>query len=133
VQDVSAEAKSITRQKEHAIAWARRRMAINPEPARLRRRRSVRGRVLPEKRPGLARFLRDIGATDEHDVSKFGRVSKRRPPFQAVVLMAEDRVGRDVFNMPFVMNQITDRSIRVLRLRHGPGDPARTRSSARQP
>jgi len=114
VQDVSAEAKSITRQKEHAIAWGEAEgWRINSDLHVYEDDAVCGAEFSPEKRPGLARFLRDIGVTDEHDSFKFGKVSKRRPPFQALVLMAEDRLGRDMFNMPFVMKQIIDRGIRV--------------------
>ena len=93
---VADEAKSVTRQIEHASAYAARKGWTVARRARLLRRRDQRRRV--REAPGFLRLMNAL---------------KPRPPFQVLIMSEESRLGREQIETAYALKQIVDAGVRV--------------------
>ena len=95
-QGVSDEEKSVTRQIDHGKAYAGRKgWTVLDEHIYVDE--GIYGAEFV-KRPGLARLL---------------KVLTLRPPFQALIMMEESRLGREQIETAYVLKRITDAGVRV--------------------
>jgi site-specific DNA recombinase len=94
---IADDAKSITRQVEHARAYAARKGWAVDE-AHIYTDDQITGAIFGAGRPGLARLLNALTP---------------RPPFQILVMSDGDRLGRESIEMAYTMKQITDAGVRV--------------------
>ena len=86
----SEEAKSVTRQVEHATAYAQKKgWTVAPEHIYIDD--GISGAEF-QKRPGMARLLTALSPS---------------PPFQALVMSEESRIGREQIETACVLKQIT--------------------------
>lgn len=93
---VADEAKSVTRQVEHATAYAvARGWTVSPEHVFVDD--GVSGAEFA-KRPGLVRLL---------------NVLKPRPPFQVLVMSEESRLGREQIETAYCLKQLLTAGVRV--------------------
>ena len=95
-KNISDEAKSVTRQIEHATAYAERNGWI-VDPAHVYIDDGISGAEF-EKRPQFMRMMHAL---------------KPRPPFQVLITMDESRLGRDQFQTGYALWQIIDAGVRV--------------------
>lgn len=94
--DVTDEAKSVTRQIEHAKAYAAAKgFAVAEEHIYVDD--AVSGAEF-EKRPGLARLMNAL---------------RPRPPFRVLVVSEESRIGREQIETAYVLKQIIIAGVRV--------------------
>jgi DNA invertase Pin-like site-specific DNA recombinase len=97
-QNIADEEKSVTRQIEHARAYATRKGWTVAE-AHVYVDDGISGAEF-QKRPGFLRLMNAVNA-------------KGRPPFQVLVVSEESRVGREQIETAWVLKQITDSGVRV--------------------
>ena len=95
-QNVSEEAKSVTRQIEHARACAQRKGWTIAE-AHIYQDDGISGAEFGDRRPGLAALLNAL-PTHRCDV---------------LIMSEESRLGREQFKVGFVLGQLADANIRV--------------------
>jgi DNA invertase Pin-like site-specific DNA recombinase len=88
--------KSVTRQVEHATAYAARK-GWTVEPAHVYSDDGISGAEFKE-RPGFARLMNAIATCPR--------------PFQVLVMSEESRLGREQFQTGYALKQITD-AVRV--------------------
>jgi DNA invertase Pin-like site-specific DNA recombinase len=81
------EAKSVTRQIDHARAYAERK-GWTVADAHVYTDDGVSGAAFDEHRPGLARLLNTL---------------RPRPTFQALIMSEESRLGRDQYRTAYVL------------------------------
>jgi len=94
---VADEAKSVTRQIEHARAYAiRKGWTIAAEHVFVDD--GISGALFGASRPGLARLLNALAP---------------RPPFQVLVMSEESRLGREAIETGYTLKQITDAGVAV--------------------
>jgi site-specific DNA recombinase len=94
---VADEAKSVTRQVEHARAYAARKgWTIAAEHVFVDD--GISGALFGANRPGLARLLNALTP---------------RPPFQVLVMSEESRLGREAIETGYTLKQITDAGVAV--------------------
>jgi site-specific DNA recombinase len=93
---VADEAKSVTRQIEHARAYAARKGWAVAD-AHVYSDDGISGAEFV-KRPGFLRLMNAL---------------KPRPPFQALVMSEESRLGREQIETAYALKQITDAGVRV--------------------
>ncbi|TML66074.1 MAG: hypothetical protein E6G14_15520 [Actinobacteria bacterium] len=94
---VGEEAKSVARQIERARAFADRN-GWTVADEHIYADDGVSGALFGDKRPGLARLLNALSP---------------RPPFQALVMSEESRLGREQIETSYVLKQLTDAQVRV--------------------
>jgi DNA invertase Pin-like site-specific DNA recombinase len=94
---VADEAKSVSRQVEHATLYARRKGWTVPE-AHLYVDDGISGALFGAARPGLARLLNALSP---------------RPPFDVLVMSEESRLGREAIETGYTLKQITDAGVRI--------------------
>ena len=93
---VADEAKSVTRQVEHATAYAARKgWTVGEE--HVYSDDGISGAEFV-KRPGFIRLMNALAP---------------RPPFQALVMSEESRLGREQIETAYALKQITDAGVRV--------------------
>jgi DNA invertase Pin-like site-specific DNA recombinase len=90
------DAKSITRQVDHARAYATRK-GWTVDEAHVYVDDGISGAEFV-KRPGLARLMNAL---------------RPRPPFQVLVMAEESRLGREAIETGWVLKQITEAGVRV--------------------
>src|SRR2546422_983204 len=91
------EAKSVTRQVEHARAYAAKKgWVVADEHVYVDD--GISGAIFGAGRPGLARLLNAL---------------RPRPPFQVLVMSEESRLGRESIETGYTLKQITDAGVRV--------------------
>jgi DNA invertase Pin-like site-specific DNA recombinase len=95
--DVSEDARSVTRQIEHAKAFAAKHGWTVAEEHIFVEADATSGAVFGEHRPGLMRLLNAL---------------EPRAPFGALVMMEESRIGREQIETAYVTKQITDAGVR---------------------
>ncbi len=93
---VADEAKSVTRQVEHATAYATRK-GWTVDPAHVYIDDGISGAEFV-KRPGFLRLMNAL---------------KPRPSFQVVVTMEQSRLGRSLEEVPVALKRITDAGVRI--------------------
>ena len=94
---VPDEVRSVTRQVAQARAFAEARgWTVAPEHVYLDD--GISGALFGAARPGLARLLNAL---------------RPRPPFQALIVMEEERVGREAIETSYTLKQLTDAGVRV--------------------
>jgi site-specific DNA recombinase len=94
---VADEAKSVTRQVEHAKAYAvKKGWTVADEHVYVDD--GVSGALFGDRRPGLARLLNAL---------------RPRPPFQVLVMSQDDRLGRQRIETEWTLKQLTDAGVRV--------------------
>jgi DNA invertase Pin-like site-specific DNA recombinase len=93
---VADDAKSVTRQIEHATAYATSK-GWTVDPAHVYQDDGISGAEFV-KRPGFLRLMTAL---------------KPKPPFQVLIMSEESRLGREQIETAFVMKQITDAGVRV--------------------
>ena len=96
-QHVADDAKSITRQVEHARAYALRKGWTVAE-AHVYVDDGISGAEFGDRRPGLARLLNALFP---------------RPPFQALIMSEESRLGREQIETAWTLKRILDAGTRV--------------------
>jgi site-specific DNA recombinase len=96
-QQVSDDAKSVTRQVEHATAYATKKGWAVAD-AHMYVDDGVSGVLFGAKRPGLARLLNALTP---------------RPPFQVLIMSEESRLGREQIETAYVLKQIVDAGVEV--------------------
>jgi DNA invertase Pin-like site-specific DNA recombinase len=94
--DRDDEAKSVTRQVEHATAYAQRK-GWTVDPAHVYTDDGVSGAEFV-KRPGFLRLMNAL---------------KSRPLFQILVIMDEDRLGREQIETAWALKQLITAGVRV--------------------
>src|SRR5437773_2774044 len=94
---VADEAKSVTRQIEHARAYAERK-GWTVADEHVYSDDGVSGALFGDKRPGLARLLNAL---------------RPRPGFDALVMSEESRLGREQIETAYTLKLITDAGVRV--------------------
>ena len=94
---VADEAKSVTRQVEHARAYATRK-GWTVADAHIYVDDGVSGALFGASRPGLARLLNALTP---------------RPAFQVLVMSEESRLGREAIETGYTLKQITDAGVAV--------------------
>jgi site-specific DNA recombinase len=94
---VADEAKSVTRQVEHARAYAAQK-GWTVDEVHVYSDDGVSGALFGAHRPALARLLNAL---------------KPRPPFQVLLMSEETRLGREQIETAYVLKQITDAGVRV--------------------
>src|SRR6266566_1393294 len=93
---ISEEAKSVTRQIEHAKLYAlRRRCTVGDEY--VYSDDGISGAEF-SKRPGFLRLMNAL---------------KPRPPFQALIMSEESRLGREAIETAYALKQIITAGVRV--------------------
>lgn len=91
------DAKSITRQVDHARDYAERKgWAV--DAAHIYTDDQITGALFGDKRPGLARLLNALSP---------------RPPFQVLIMSDGDRLGRESIETGWTLKQILDAGVRV--------------------
>ncbi len=88
--------KSVTRQVEHATAYATRK-GWTVDPAHVYQDDGISGAEFV-KRPGFLRLMNSL---------------KPRPPFQVLVMSEESRLGREQIETAYALKQLTDAGVRV--------------------
>jgi DNA invertase Pin-like site-specific DNA recombinase len=88
--------KSVTRQVEHATAYAARK-GWTVDPAHVHQDDGISGAEFV-KRPGFLRLMNAL---------------KPRPPFQVLIMSEESRLGREQIETAWSLKQIMDASARV--------------------
>jgi site-specific DNA recombinase len=89
--------KSITRQTDHAAAYAARKgWTVAADHVYVDD--AISGAIFGEKRPGLYRLLNAL---------------KPRPPFQVLVIMDQSRLGREQDEVPVVLRRLAQAGVRV--------------------
>jgi len=94
---VADEAKSVTRQIEHAEAYAARK-GWTVAPEHVYSDDGISGAEFGDRRPGLARLLNAL---------------RPRPPFQVLVMSEESRLGREQIETAWTLKRILDAGVRV--------------------
>jgi site-specific DNA recombinase len=94
---VADEAKSVTRQIEHASAFAQRK-GWTVAADHIYTDDGISGALFGAGRPGLARLLVALVP---------------RPPFDVLVMSEESRLGREAIETGYTLKQITDAGVRV--------------------
>src|SRR5262249_55523086 len=94
---VTDEQRSVTRQIEHARAWALARGWVVPDEY-VFVDDGISGAEF-QKRPGLTRLLTRLGP---------------RPPFQVIITSEESRLGREQIQTAYVIQQILDADVRIV-------------------
>jgi site-specific DNA recombinase len=94
---VDDDAKSVTRQIAHAHAYAERQGWLVPE-SRIYVDDGVSGAEF-ERRPALMRLLNALTP---------------RPPFQALLLVDADRIGREQIESGYILKQVIRAGVRVI-------------------
>src|SRR5262249_9247172 len=92
--DRSDEAKSVTRQVEHAVAYAARK-GWTVDPAHVYVDDGISGAEFV-KRPGFLRMMNAL---------------RPRPPFQALVMSEESRLGREQIETGCALKQLVDAGV----------------------
>src|SRR5947209_471850 len=95
---VSDEAKSVTRQLEHARAYAERKGWGSIPGELVFQDDGVSGALFGEHRPGLARLLNAL---------------KPKPQFDILIMSEESRLGREAIETAYVLKRIIDSGVRV--------------------
>ena len=95
-QSVADEAKSVTRQVEHATAYAARK-GWTVDPAHVYVDDGISGAEF-RTRPGFLRLLNAL---------------KPRAPFQVLIMSEESRLGRGQIETAYVLKQLTQAGVRV--------------------
>lgn len=94
---VADESKSVTRQVEHATAYAQRKgWAVAAE--HVYSDDGISGALFGDKRPALARLLNAL---------------RPRPSFDVLVMSEESRLGREQIETAYTLKLITDAGVRV--------------------
>src|SRR5436190_2161288 len=94
---VGDEEKSVTRQVEHARAYAARK-GWTVADEHVYADDGISGALFGAERPGLARLRAAL---------------ERRAPFQALIISEESRLGREQIETAYVLKQIIDADVRV--------------------
>src|SRR5256885_2460393 len=94
---VADEAKSVTRQIEHAKAYAAKK-GWTVADEHVYSDDGISGAVFGGARPGLARLLNAL---------------KPRPPFQVLVMSEESRLGREAIETAYALKQLVTAGVRV--------------------
>jgi DNA invertase Pin-like site-specific DNA recombinase len=94
---VGDEAKSVTRQIEHARAYATGK-GWTVADEHVYADDGISGALFGDKRPALARLLNTL---------------KPGPPFQVLVMSEESRLGRESIETAYTLKQFTDADVRV--------------------
>jgi DNA invertase Pin-like site-specific DNA recombinase len=116
-QTVADEAKSVTRQIDHARAYAARKGWIVTD-AHVYVDDGISGAEFL-KRPGFLRLMNAL---------------KPRPPFQVLVMSEESRLGREAIETAYALKQLIAAGVRVFfisRTASGRSTPPPTRSCSR--
>lgn len=95
-QNVGDEEKSVTRQVERARAFAARNGWTVPDE-----------HVYSDDAIAGAEFVRRPGFLP------LMAALKPRPPFQALIVMEQSRLGRSLDEVPYALKRITDAGVRV--------------------
>ena len=93
---VADDAKSVTRQVEHASAYAAKRGWV-VDPAHIDQDDAVSGAEFVN-RPGLAQLLNALKPT---------------PPFSVLIMAEASRLGREQIETAWTLKRITDAGVRV--------------------
>ncbi len=93
---VSDEEKSVTRQIEHATAYAVRK-GWTVDPARVYQDDGISGAEFV-KRPGFLRLMNAL---------------KPKPPFQVLIMSEESRLGREQIETAYALKQIITGGVRI--------------------
>jgi DNA invertase Pin-like site-specific DNA recombinase len=88
--------KSVTRQVEHATAYAARK-GWTVDPAHVYADDGISGAEFV-KRPGFLRLMNAL---------------MPRPPFQVLIMSEESRLGREAIETAYALKQIVDAGVRV--------------------
>lgn len=99
---IADEAKSVTRQVEHATRYASGK-GWTVDPARVYVDDGISGALFGAGRPGLARLLLALAP---------------RPPFDVLVTMEEERLGRESIETAYTVKQLTDAGVRLFYYLH---------------
>jgi len=95
--DRNEEARSTTRQVEHAVAYATSK-GWTVDPAHVFADDNVSGAIPMHLRPAGARLLKAL---------------EPRPPFQALIVSELSRIGRDGIRTPFTVQQIEESGVTI--------------------
>src|SRR5262249_34316231 len=91
------EAKSVSRQVDHATAYASRK-GWRVDPAHIYIDDGISGALFGAARPGLPRLLNTLSP---------------HPAFDVLVMSEESRLGREAIETGYTLKQITDSGVRV--------------------
>ena len=94
---IGDEAKSVTRQIDHARAYAATK-GWTVDEAHVYTDDGISGALFGDKRPGLARLLNTLHA---------------RPAFDVLIMSEESRLGREAIETGWTLKQIIDAGVRV--------------------
>jgi site-specific DNA recombinase len=95
-QNLPDEEKSVTRQVEHATAYAQRK-GWTVAPEHVYQDDGISGAEFV-KRPGFLALMNAL---------------RPRPPFQVLIVMEQSRLGRSLDEVPYALKRITDAGVRV--------------------